>query len=716
MHSDNPTVASSTLLDAEAQTSGWRQPALHRLVSAVCAPALSLSDDDGQIRSGGAQGLYVQDMRVLSELLVTVDGLEPTPIGVNVEGGGHNQFDATIFKDGFASPDPVFFLTRRRRLCTDGMLEEMIFSSLARRRVTLRLGLHLSSDLAEIISVKLGHHLPPEAASAVPGGLRWGTPSTGRAEALGAPHPDRIDVPAGDLEWDLVMEPGETRCVSLTVLYVEESQPVVIPLAQDSPIDGARERLSVEAKDPRLERLLDQGLADLAGLTMATSLSPTDPFVAAGVPWYLTLFGRDSLWTARMLLPLGTEIARGTLRTLARRQGEKLDSVTNEEPGKILHELRQERTPRRDPSSDAVEDFHLGLPPVYYGTVDATPLWVCLLHDAWRWGMARADVEDLLDPMERCLKWIADYGCGDRPFVSYVDRSGHGLANQGWKDSSDGVQHRDGRLATAPIALCEAQGYAYEAVMHGADLLDAFDRPGGGHWRGFAASLSTRFREAFWVHDELGPYPAIALDATGEPIDSLTSNIGHLLGTGLLSADEEQLVARRLGQSDLNSGFGLRTLAASSAGFNPLSYHCGSVWAHDTAIAISGLRTVPGLVAEEAAASLIEGLLSAAAHFGFRLPELFAGDTRSTQSGPRNYPASCHPQAWAAASAVSILAAIAGVRPDVPRGVIDFRPLANFDQLSLHGVRLGDTNLEITLREGETASLTGVPSNLRISS
>jgi len=247
--------------------------------------------------------------------------------------------------------------------------------------------------------------------------------------------------------------------------------------------------------------LLGRSIADLAGLTMATSLTPCDAFVAAGAPWYLTLFGRDSIWAARMLLPLGTELALGTLRTLARRQGSKVDRVSNEEPGKILHELRQETVRHEAFNTGPGGEATLALPPVYYGTVDATPLWVCLLHDAWRWGLSESEVEQLIAPMERCLEWIAEYGCRDRPFVSYVDASGHGLANQGWKDSYDGIQFRDGRIATAPLALCEAQGYAYEAATHGAELLEAFGRPGAERWRVFADDLARRFRAAFWVED-----------------------------------------------------------------------------------------------------------------------------------------------------------------------------------------------------------------------
>ena len=715
MHGDNRLIEESASLLTDSVTGGQRQPALHRLISAVYAPALSLSDDDGQIRPGGAQGLYVQDIRVLSEFIVTVDGEEPVPIGFDIEGGSHNRFEAAIF-NVFESPDPVVFLNRRRFVGPSGMTEEIAISSLARASVSLQLRLRLSCDLAAIAEVKSGQRTAPGVATAEGTRLKWGSPELRNVEAIGTPEPDHVDSLDGSFAWDLTLEPGTTRIVVLSVQRHGGAQAVVIPLPHDSPINiNAREPVSVEAGDPRLARLFDRSIADLAGLTMATSLSPHDAFVAAGAPWYLTLFGRDSIWAARMLLPLGTDIALGTLRTLARRQGSRIDQVNNEEPGKIIHELRQEAVRHEAFNTGPSGNATLALPPAYYGTVDATPLWVCLLHDAWRWGLSESEVDKLLAPMERCLDWIADFGCRDRRFVSYVDESGHGLANQGWKDSSDGIQFRDGRIAVAPITLCEAQGYSYEAAMHGADLLDAFGRPGADRWREFADDLARHFREAFWVEDSDGPYPAIALDVNGTPVDSLSSNIGHLLGTGLLSAEEAELVARRLGGSDLNSGFGLRTLAASSRGYNPLSYHCGSVWAHDTAIAITGLRTIPGRVAEEAAASLIEGLLAAAAHFGDRLPELYGGDARSKQSGPRAYPASCHPQAWAAASAVSILAAVVGIRPDVPRGIVAFTPLPYRDRLVVNGIRLSNQRVAVQLGEGESPRITGLSPGLRVS-
>jgi glycogen debranching enzyme len=256
---------------------------------------------------------------------------------------------------------------------------------------------------------------------------------------------------------------------------------------------------------------------------------------------------------------------------------------------------------------------------------------------------------------------MRDHGDSDGDgLLEYVDETGHGLANQGWKDSGDSVQWHDGRLAEGPIALCEVQAYAYEAAVHGADLLDHFGRDGGDAWRAWAERLRDRFRASFWVSDAAGAYPAIALDAAKRPVDTVTSNLGHLLGTGLLDEHEEALVAARLVSPELAAGFGLRTLSSDAAGFWPLSYHGGSVWTHDTAVAVSGLARA-GFADE--ARTLAEGLLAAAPSFDHRMPELHSGDDRGEVPAPVPYPASCRPQAWSAAAAVAVWAATHDVAP-----------------------------------------------------
>jgi glycogen debranching enzyme len=324
--------------------------------------------------------------------------------------------------------------------------------------------------------------------------------------------------------------------------------------------------------------------------------------------------------------------------------------------------------------------------------------------------MPAAEVDALVPHLEAALAWMVEHGDADGDgFLEYVDESGRGLANQGWKDSGDSVQWADGALAQAPIALCEVQGYAYEAAMSGAALLDAFDRPGADRWREWAQQLATRFRAAFWVEDADGPYPVIALDAAKRPVDTLTSNAGHLLGTGLLDDAESALVAARMGSDNMDSGFGLRTLSARAAGFGPLSYHGGSVWPHDTAVVLRGLAADGH---HRQAASLVEGLLAAGAAFDNRLPELYAGDARRDLPVPVPYPAACRPQAWAAASAVVVLGAVLGLRPDVPGQASQVVPMSPspVGALACHGLRLGDGALAVEVdRDGTLVTAESAP-------
>ena len=351
--------------------------------------------------------------------------------------------------------------------------------------------------------------------------------------------------------------------------------------------DAGWPEVEVRSADRRLGPVVRRSLDDLRLLRLAAPGpdGAAEEFIAAGAPWFLTLFGRDSLWTARMLMPVSPALAMSTLRLLAHHQGTRTDDATAEEPGKILHEVRSSGFSLGE---DDGADRHL--PPVYYGTIDATPLWALTLHDAWSWGAPDDEVERLLPALERALAWQVEHGDADGDgLLEYVDRSGHGLSNQGWKDSGDAVRRSDGSRATSPLALAEVQGYAYAAALRGADLLEAFGRPGSDRWREWAERLRAEFARRFWVEDAVGAFPAIALDRDKRPVVSLTSNIGHLLGTGILDAEGVDLVARRLVGPDMLSGFGVRTLSTRAAGYSPTGYHVGSVWPHDTAICLAGL-------------------------------------------------------------------------------------------------------------------------------
>jgi glycogen debranching enzyme len=674
-----------------------RQPHLHRMVIALSSPAVALSPADGQVGEPGT-GFVLADRRLLSRLVVTVDGLAPDAVAGHPVGAAGARFVGVVRHLGDPGPDPTVLLERDRVVSPAGVREVVTVVSRAREAVTCTVGVDLDCDLADIAEIKLGLPTVPLPALRLRHSARWRSGDGTTVLATLAPPAHRLTVD-DRLEWTVTVSPRQSWSLTLEVTMPEDPLPAVVA----APTAAAWEPVEVTAGDARLPALVRQSLADLGGLVSADPEAPADSFLAAGAPWYFTVFGRDSLWAARMALPLGTGLAAGTLRALARRQGRRVDPDTGEEPGKILHEVR--RVGPTGPGAD-----------VHYGTVDATPLWISLLHDAWRWGLPEAEVAGLLPHLDRALDWLRRAVADGAGFVRYRHRFGQGPANQGWKDSHDSVQFADGRLAAPPIALCEVQGYAHAAARQAADLLDAFGRPGGDSWRGWAGELRDRFRAHFWVTDPGGPYPAIAVDESGRPVDTVTSNIGHLLGTGLLDAAESELVVRRLAGPDMDCGFGLRTMSARATGFNPLSYHGGSVWAHDTAIAVQGLTQVGGAAARDAAASLVRGLLTAAHAFAYRLPELYGGESAVGGRPPLAYPAACRPQAWSAAASLVLVSAVLGLAPDVPAGRLRLRPLrpSPVGELTVRGLRVAGHPLDADLTADGQVKVLDAPSWLRI--
>jgi glycogen debranching enzyme len=685
-----------------------QQPYLHELLACVRAPSLALAGPGSSIEGNGVEGkgvegIYVADRRIISRSVLTATGARLVPVSSELTGPDATRGLAVARGLGDPGADPSVWVERRRSVWGLGATESIAITSAARQPVRTRLTLELACDLAGIAQVKAGVKVQPLAAAPLADGLGWTGPDGARAIATAMPPPSAIEAAQPALSWDVELAHGQSVLIEVRFTVADDPTPQVVgvrrgPSQLAAPV--------VTAGDPRLASLITQSVLDLTALELVDPDEPQDHFLAAGIPWYLTLFGRDCLIAARMLLPLGTELAAGTLRTLARRQGVRVDRDAAEEPGKILHEIRRAQT---EHGVSGHAESPMLLPPTYYGTVDATPLWILLLHDSWRWGMPGPEVERLLPNLERALAWMADFGLDSNGFLSYVDRSGHGLANQGWKDSHQSIQFRDGRLARPPVALSEVQAYGYAAAIAGAAVLEAFGRPGASDWRDWAGELSERFRQRFWLADDQGRYPALALDGDGVPVDSVASNMGHLLGTGLLSDSESAVVARRLAAAELSSGFGLRTLASSSAGFNPLGYHAGSVWTHDTAIAITGLAAaaadgVP--FAADAAGELIRGLLRAAPAFDYRMPELHGGQSAGLTGRPTPYPASCRPQAWSAASSIAIAAAVLGPRPDATTGSLEFRPLlpSPVGQLSISGLRFAGRLLSVRLSADGTIS------------
>lgn len=616
------------------------QPFLHQTIVLLAAPTQAVLHRDGTIRDG-AEGVYHLDTRVLSALsLLTRRRLDF--VGVDDEHANRATFRYVLRDAGEPTADAIVTVTRTVTVSPGRYRDTTVLHNYGAVPATVDLQLHGSPATARMDDVKGGRVGP------VDGG------------PLDAAAPVEIDgarvlltVLGNDGE-DLTLVPGGEHRIALDLQVVADAAPLFTAVSDAAAL---LPMVSLTPDSP-LAATLRRSIEDLRGLALA-DLPPGRCFIAAGAPWYFTLFGRDSLWTARFLLALGTDLALGTLRALADRQADHTDPASGAEPGKILHEMRADPT---DLGGGVV------LPPTYYGSIDATSLWLLLLHETWQYGAADADIRHLLPAARAALSWLERAAAQDPAgFIRYIDATGTGLANQGWKDSADGIRNHDGSWAVAPIALCEVQAYAVQAARAGADLLaalgDAGDDPA--HWRVWAAALTARFRAAFWTSDETGPYPASAIDGNGRPVTSVTSNIGHLLGTGILTAEEAALVARRLMSPDLFTGYGLRTMATTVPGYNPFGYHTGSVWTHDTVIAARGLAA-EGF--RDEALRLVDGILDAATAFDHRLPELFAGFPRTASGRPMPYPASCLPQAWAAAAPIEALRLLLGLRPGVRAG------------------------------------------------
>lgn len=411
---------------------------------------------------------------------------------------------------------------------------------------------------------------------------------------------------------------------------------------------------------------------------------------SAGIPWFSVPFGRDSLITALQTLALQPDIARATLLFLAEHQGKEVNDWRDEQPGKILHEIR------------LGELAALGDVPhtPYYGSVDATPLWIMTLGEYVRWTGDRALALKLRPNLEAALDWIETYGDLDGDgFVEYLCRSSRGIRNQGWKDSADSATHRDGRLAEPPVALAEVQAYVYAAWIAAATLYDLWDEPGpANRYRTLATSLRRSFQRVWW--SEIDQFFAMALDSEKQPVANVSSNVGHCLWTGLLDEAPARAVGTRLVREDMLCGWGIRTLSSLEPSFNPMSYHNGSVWPHDNSILVAGLKRYR---MDERALHVAEELLDAAVRFPhYRLPELYCGFARDRRyySMPAQYPVSCSPQAWAAGSVFLILQALLGLEPDARADRLVLRPSLPraINQLRVSQMRIGQHRIDFEVR------------------
>ncbi|MCU1353029.1 MAG: sle [Acidimicrobiales bacterium] len=631
--------------------------------------SFSLSDRTGDFRQGAAHGLFFFDTRFLSQFELRIDGWPVESLGVDVT----EPFNGVFFgrsrpASGLADSGLVVF---RRRSVGRGMREELEVRNYLPEARTAEVELRVGADFADLFEVKEGRVRARGAYSSEvePAYLRFGRRHGQDDRAVTVAFTEPADVSAGWAAWTVPLEPSATWTVCIDVTGELDGRQVTPrsrcgePFGDTKPERRLREwraRVpSLDTDDPDIEATTSRSCEDLAALRMFDPDHPDLPVVAAGAPWFMTLFGRDSLITAWMALIVDPQLALGVLGALARMQGRRYDADTEEEPGKILHELRFGSS-----GSASFADAER-----YYGTIDATPLFVMLAGELLGWGY-RDQAIALLPNIDRAMEWIDRKLAEGDGFVHYQRTNPRGLANQGWKDSWDGIRYADGTVAVAPIALCEVQGYAYAALLARARLArDLGDPATEEQRRKEAAALRERFDDAYWLPDR--GWCAVGLDGDGHPIDSLTSNFGHCLWTGIVHEDRAPALVSQLVSPELYSGWGIRTLATSMGGYNPVSYHCGSVWPHDTALAAAGLSRY-GFVAE--AHQVVSGLKGLAVRSGYRLPELLSGLGPDELLVPAAYPTSCVPQAWAAASPLLLLRVMLGFDPVLDEGRIRVAP------------------------------------------
>lgn len=617
-------------------------PATHRTLICVALPGLAISMEHGQLTGHGLDGFYRAGRRLLSRCQVRVAGREPLPVQAGMVGADQARFVGTLRTTPGAGPDPDVVVERTRH--ADGT-ERITFRSAAVRPLRLPVEVALGTDLADLSTIAsgtAGYELP---ATVHDSGLRWAGPA-GNTTVTAVPAPRDALASAGLLRWEFELPPGATVTVELRVRPERAGPLRTVSRAGSSPLAQAQ----AAGDDPRVPALMRTSIEDLQALLLRDPAHRSDTHLAAGVPWRCGMAPAEALAAARMTLPLGTRLAAGTLRILARSQLTAPGLGKGMIPG-----------PCRDAGPH--------VPPGCTGT-EATLLFPVLLAEARRWGLPEQETEELLPTAERCLTWLRTT-VGDSTYL------------------------RDPQPA-GPVR-CDTQAHAHRAALLGADLLDAYGRPGAAELRQWARRLREAFKADFWIEDHTGGRPVAARAPDGRLLPHLGATVVHLLDTGLLGAGEpaaglldrtrtEQL-ARVLSGPAMDSGWGLRGLSATDARHNPFGHRAGAVRVHETAIAVAGLATAGH---EREAGELLRGLLAAAEHFGYRLPEMFSGERRFDGSVPVPHPAACRPAATAAASGVLLLTALVGIRPDVPARTVTLRPVRGvpLGEIGLTGLRI----------------------------
>ncbi len=655
-------------------------------ISILDGSTFVVSDRRGDIDADPSQphGLFHRDTRFLSRWIVTVDGRAPDPLSVENEQYFSAQFflvppTGTIYRNPYLS-------VIRKRMVGDGFHEDIAVLNHANEPVEVELRVDAGADFADLFEVKDAlekkglHYTDVRDGDLVLGYQRDDfvreteiSTSVPASEVTSDGFLFRIEL-APHEEWSTCVDVVPRTGDETTVKY-RHGDETARPNMRVSLEEWIEQAPDLESESDALEHVYRKSLVDLAALRFYSELAPDDSLPAAGLPWFMTLFGRDSLVTSYQALPFAPELAATTLRVLAARQGAEVDDFRDEEPGRILHEIR------------FGELVHFGERPhaPYFGASDTTPLFLVLLDEYERWSGDTQLVRDLERNARAALDWIDRYGDRDGDgYVEYERRNEDtGLENQCWKDSWNSILYADGTLASLPRATCEIQGLVYDAKVRSARLArDVWDDEGlAVRLEEEAAALKARFNRDFWIEDR--QFFALALDGDKKPVDSLTSNIGHLLWSGIVDEDKAQAIVDHLLGERLFSGWGVRTMAEGEGGYNPIEYHNGTVWPHDNSFIAAGLARY-GFRAE--AARVAEAILEAATFFDYRLPEVFAGYPRSRTGAPVEYPTASSPQAWATATPLLLIRILLGLEPAGDELGADPALPSSIGRLALRGI------------------------------
>jgi glycogen debranching enzyme len=647
-----------------------------------------VSDDRGDIEASQTDptGLFAWDTRFLSRWLLTVNGERLSSLSVDEL----QYFQARFFLvsgTGTVYVDSKLSVIRTRAV-GDGFHEEIALINHDEHPMDLTVHLEAGSDFADLFEVKDALAKQGSYSATVDDGrlvLAYQRERFRRETTITASEPADIDEHgftfAVHLEpkqqWSVDLEVATTGAVGEQVTRPKYGRGAAARPNMEKGLESWLQDAPKLSCDWRpLERTYTRSLVDLAALRFSPLSAHGRSLPAAGLPWFMTMFGRDSIFTSLQALPFVPELAATTLRELAARQGSRIDDFRDEDPGRIPHELRY----------GELTAFEERPHSPYYGSADATPLFVVLLDEYERWTGDTALARRLEQEARAALHWIDDYadllGNG---YIAYKRRNeATGLENQCWKDSWDSISYRDGRLPGFPRATCELQGYAYDAKMRGARLArEAWKDPVlAESLEKQAADLKRRFNHDYWVED--GEYFALALDENGEQVDALGSNVGHLLWSGIVDKAKAKAVAARLMEPRMFSGWGIRTLAEGEARFNPIGYHVGTVWPFDNSFIAWGLRRY-GF--REEAAQVAAGILDAAEFFDGRLPEAFGGYARTLTRYPVQYPTACSPQAWSTGAPLLFLRTMLGLEPIDGHLVVDPALPAGIGRLELLDIR-----------------------------